>query len=61
MSKAISSTGVNISRAQVRSAVDGRATNTFEIVVNGVDELNRVMRAIGKVRGVMKVGRVRSS
>jgi GTP pyrophosphokinase len=38
-----------------------RATNTFEIVVNGVDELNRVMRAIGKVRGVMKVGRVRSS
>ncbi len=61
MSKAISSSGVNISRAQVRSAVDGRATNTFEIVVSGVEELNRVMRAIGKVRGVMKVGRVRSS
>jgi GTP pyrophosphokinase len=60
MSKAISSSGVNISRAQVRRAVDGRATNTFELVVNGVDELNRVMRSLGKVRGVLKVGRVRT-
>lgn len=60
MSKAISSTGVNISRAQVRSAEDHKATNTFDVVVSSVDELNRVMRALSKVRGVMKVTRART-
>ncbi len=59
MSKAISSTGVGISRAQVRGAVDGRATNTFEIVVSDVDELNRVIRSLSKVRGIMRVARSR--
>jgi GTP pyrophosphokinase len=60
MSKAISSTGVNISRAQVRNAEDGKATDTFEVVVNSVDQLNRVVRSLSKVRGVMKVTRIRT-
>jgi len=29
-------------------------------MVGNVDELNRVMRNLGRVRGVMKVGRVRT-
>jgi len=59
ISKAISSTGVNISGAQIRSVPEKKALNTFDVVVNSVDQLNRVIRAIGKVRGVMKVGRPR--
>jgi GTP pyrophosphokinase len=59
MSKAISSTGVNISRAHVRSVPDKKAVNTFEVVVSSADQLNRVIRSIGKVRGVMKVARAR--
>jgi GTP pyrophosphokinase len=59
MSKAISSAGVNISRAQARSVADKKALNTFEVVVSSADQLNRVIRSIGKVRGVMKVARAR--
>jgi len=59
MSKAISNAGVNITRADVQSVPDKKAVNRFEVVVNHVDQLNRVMRAIGKVRGVMKVARAR--
>lgn len=59
ISKAISSTGVNISGAQIRSVPEKKALNTFDVVVNSVDQLNRVIRAIGKVRGVMKVARAR--
>ena len=59
MSKAISATGVNISRAHVRSVPDKKAVNTFEVVVSSAEQLNRVIRSLGKVRGVMKVGRAR--
>jgi GTP pyrophosphokinase len=59
ISKAISSAGVNISRAQVRSIPDKKALNTFEVVVGSAAQLNRVIRLIGKVRGVMKVARAR--
>jgi GTP pyrophosphokinase len=59
MSKAIASAGVNITGAQVRTVPDKRALNTFEVMVDSVDALNRVMRGLGKVKGVMKVSRVR--
>ncbi len=59
MSKAISGAGVNITRAQVHSVPDKKSLNTFEVVVSHVDQLNRVMRSLGKVRGVMKVARAR--
>jgi GTP pyrophosphokinase len=59
MSKAIASAGVNITGAQVRTVPDKRALNTFEVMVDGVEALNRVMRGLGKVKGVMKVARVR--
>ncbi len=58
MSRAIASAGVNITGAQVRT-VDKRALNTFEVMVDNVDALNRVLRGLGKVKGVMKVSRVR--
>jgi guanosine-3',5'-bis(diphosphate) 3'-pyrophosphohydrolase len=59
ISKAISAAGVNISRAQVRSVPDKKALNTFEVVVSSANQLNRVIRSLGKVRGVMKVARAR--
>jgi GTP pyrophosphokinase len=59
MSKAISSTGTNIVRAQVHAAGDHRASNTFELMVTTLDELNLVIRNLGRVRGVVKVHRVR--
>jgi (p)ppGpp synthase/HD superfamily hydrolase len=60
MSKAISSAGVNISHAQVHSLGDKKAQNTFDVMVASADELGRVMRNLGRVRGVMRVARVRT-
>ncbi|TMA63039.1 MAG: bifunctional (p)ppGpp synthetase/guanosine-3',5'-bis(diphosphate) 3'-pyrophosphohydrolase, partial [Deltaproteobacteria bacterium] len=47
MSKAISSAGINITRAQVHTLGDRKAQNTFELMVGSLDELNRVMRSLG--------------
>jgi len=60
MSKTISSAGINITRAQVHALGDRKAQNVFELMVASADELNRVMRSLGRVRGVMKVARVRT-
>ena len=60
MSKAISSAGINITRAQVHALADRKAQNVFEVMVGSAEELNRVMRNLGRVRGVMKVARVRT-
>ncbi len=60
MSKAISSTGINIARAQVHAMGDHKAQNTFELMVGTLDDLNLVMRNLGRVRGVMRVTRVRT-
>jgi guanosine-3',5'-bis(diphosphate) 3'-pyrophosphohydrolase len=60
MSKAISSTGVNITRAQVHPTADHKSQNTFELMVGSLEELNRVMKNLGRVRGVMRVTRVRT-
>jgi GTP pyrophosphokinase len=60
MSKAISSAGVNITRAQIHPMGDRKAQNVFEVMVGSADELNRVMRNLGRVRGVMKVARMRT-
>ncbi len=61
ITKSISSAGVNISRAQVRSTPHKQALNSFEVMVSTADQLNRVIRAIGKLRGVMRVGRARGA
>jgi GTP diphosphokinase / guanosine-3',5'-bis(diphosphate) 3'-diphosphatase len=60
MSKAISSTGVNIARAEVQPAGDHKSQNTFELMVGSLDELSTVMKNLGRVRGVMRVTRVRT-
>jgi guanosine-3',5'-bis(diphosphate) 3'-pyrophosphohydrolase len=60
MTKTISETGLNISSADVRTLPDKRAKDIFEVMVGSADDLDRVMRNLGKVRGVVKVARVHS-
>lgn len=59
MTGAITKCEANIARASAYSTGDGRAVNTFEINVNDVSHLNRVIDAIRKVKGVQKVERIR--
>ncbi len=61
MSKAISAAGINITSADVRTLSDKRALNVFEVVVASAEDLQRVMRNLGRVRGVVKVARVNNS
>ncbi|MBI3300847.1 MAG: bifunctional (p)ppGpp synthetase/guanosine-3',5'-bis(diphosphate) 3'-pyrophosphohydrolase [Deltaproteobacteria bacterium] len=58
MSKAISATGLNITSADVRTLPDKRARDIFEVMVGSAEDLERVMRNLGRVRGVVKVARV---
>jgi GTP pyrophosphokinase len=60
ITKAISAAGVNIRRAEVHSTPDQQALNAFEVMVGTADQLNRVIRSIGKLRGVIRVSRPRA-
>jgi GTP pyrophosphokinase len=60
MSQAISTAGININEAQIRSIGDRTAQNSFEVMVKSLDDLNNVMRNLGRVRGVRRVRRIRS-
>lgn len=59
MTGAITKSEANIVRASAYSTGDGRAVNTFEISVSDVAHLNRVIDAIRKVKGVLRVERIR--
>ena len=59
MTGAITKSEANIVRASAYSTGDGRAVNTFEIDVNDVPHLNRVLDAIRKIKGVQRVERIR--
>ena len=59
MSKAISAAGLNIANANVRTLTDERALNMFEVLVSSSDDLQRVMRSLERVRGVVKVSRMK--
>jgi len=57
MSQAFSAAGVNISQAHCTTSDDQRAVNTFEVLVSNVDQLNRAMRNIERIKGVYRVER----
>ncbi len=58
MTKVISSGGVNITRAEVRTDGQEQAVSSFDLMVTSADALNHVMRNIGKLRGVLRVSRI---
>jgi len=60
VSKVISSSGINIARADVRTSTDQQAVSTFSLMLKSADDLNRMLRNIGKLRGVLRVNRVRT-
>jgi len=60
MTSAISKAGVNIRSARSESLADARAQNHFEVMVRNLGDLKNVMRNLGRVRGVIKVTRVRA-
>ncbi len=60
ISKAISGLGVNIKTAQIRTTRDNKAVGTFEVFVQDTRQLNHVLAAVGRVRGVLSVTRMQS-
>jgi guanosine-3',5'-bis(diphosphate) 3'-pyrophosphohydrolase len=59
ITKVITKNAANILRASVYSTSDGRGVQSFEIDVQDVQHLNRVMESVQKVKGVQQVERVR--
>ena len=58
--KVITKCESNILRASAYSTNDGRGVLNFEVDVQDVQHLNRVMEAIQKVKGVLQVERIKS-
>ncbi|MDX2494548.1 MAG: bifunctional (p)ppGpp synthetase/guanosine-3',5'-bis(diphosphate) 3'-pyrophosphohydrolase [Desulfuromusa sp.] len=60
ISGAISNADANIFSASVHARGDRKGTNLFEIDVENLEHLNRVIREIKKVKGVIRVDRIRN-
>lgn len=58
ISQTLSSQRVNISEANCRADDDGRAHNTFTFQCGDLNQLRNVMKALGKLNGVVSVQRV---
>lgn len=58
ISQKFSAAGVNISQANCRSTGDDRAVNTFEVAITDLKQLQGVMNAIERIKGVFAVERV---
>ncbi|NJD37955.1 MAG: bifunctional (p)ppGpp synthetase/guanosine-3',5'-bis(diphosphate) 3'-pyrophosphohydrolase [Geobacter sp.] len=60
MTMAITNAEANIVSAQIKSTIDKRGENIFELNVTDLSHLNKVMNALLKVKGVIKVERIKS-
>lgn len=60
MTMAITNAEANISSAHVKSTVDQRGENIFEINVSDLEHLQRVMNSLMRVKGVIKVERLKN-
>ena len=56
---AITNCEANISSAHIQSTIDKRGENTFEVNVVDLAHLQKVMNAVMKVKGVIKVERIK--
>jgi GTP diphosphokinase / guanosine-3',5'-bis(diphosphate) 3'-diphosphatase len=59
ISKSISSNEANIKNAMVDTTEDKNAISTFEVEIRDLNHLNKVIRALGKIKGVHQVERMR--
>ncbi len=60
VTKCISAAGVNIDSARVTTNPDRTALQSFDVWVTDARSLSEVMKAVGKVKGVVSVERVRA-
>jgi GTP pyrophosphokinase len=58
LSKCFMEHGVNIAQAKCRATEDHRGLNTFQVTVNHVDQLKKVLRAIQNIDGVISATRL---
>jgi GTP pyrophosphokinase len=59
ISRAIAGAGINIRKAESRAIEDGKAINTFEVMVQNIEELGRLIRRLSRLKGVISVERIR--
>jgi GTP diphosphokinase / guanosine-3',5'-bis(diphosphate) 3'-diphosphatase len=57
ISKCFGEFGVNIAQAKCKTTEDRRGINTFQVTVNHVDQLKKVMRALMAIDGVISAQR----
>lgn len=57
VSRAITDNGANINSAQVKTTEQGKAMHNFEITIEDAQQLDRLIRAIEQIKGVMRVDR----
>jgi len=60
ISNSISSNEANIKNARVDTTEDKNAVSTFEVEIRDLNHLNKVIRALGKIKGVHQVERMRT-
>jgi guanosine-3',5'-bis(diphosphate) 3'-pyrophosphohydrolase len=60
ISNSISSNGADIKNARVDTTEDKKAISTFEVEIRDLNHLNKVIRALGKIKGVRQVERMRA-
>jgi GTP pyrophosphokinase len=60
ISNSISSREANIKNARVDTTEDKKAISTFEIEIRDLNHLNKVIRALEKIKGVHRVERMRA-
>ncbi|HBQ20392.1 MAG: GTP pyrophosphokinase [Deltaproteobacteria bacterium GWA2_38_16] len=58
MSRVFTSRGVNISQAQIRTTRDKKAISTFEVDIMDLEQLQKVMKAMEALPGVISVERI---
>jgi GTP pyrophosphokinase len=59
ISSSISVNGVNITGAQIKTTSDGNAESTFDIEIGDLKQLKKVINALYKIAGVIKVERLK--
>ncbi|RMD84875.1 MAG: bifunctional (p)ppGpp synthetase/guanosine-3',5'-bis(diphosphate) 3'-pyrophosphohydrolase [Candidatus Dadabacteria bacterium] len=59
LTSAITTNGANIANAHVKTTPDGKAVNSFEMLIEDARQLENIHRALEMVPGVIKVERVR--
>jgi GTP pyrophosphokinase len=60
ISNSISSNRANIKNARVDTTEDKKAVSTFEVEIRDLSHLNKVIRALEKIKGVRQVERMRT-